>query len=175
MDEDRFLALGRILGAHGVKGAVKVSSYAESASSFKPGGAVYIDVGGGSKTFVVEWVRPHHKTLLLALEGITTRSQAEELKGLYLFVVRESLENLEEGEYYWSDIIGISVYTVENEYLGRVASIMQTGSNDVYVVKNEIDGEPEEILVPALEWVVREIDVKRKLMRVDLPEGLRDL
>ncbi len=103
------------------------------------------------------------------------RDRAEELVGLELFIARNSLETLEEGVYYWSDIIGLAVYTLENEYLGRVASILQTGSNDVYVVKNEKGQEPAELLVPALDWVVREIDVDQKMMRVDLPEGLRDL
>ena len=175
MGDDRLLSLGRIVGAHGVKGAVKVFSYAESVSSFKPGSGLYTEVGGLEKMFAIQWARPHGKTILLALEGITTRNQAEALRGLELFALRDSLEKLEEGEYYWSDIIGLSVFTVEDEYLGRVASVMQTGSNDVYVVKNDDGAEPEEILVPALEWVVMEIDVKKKTMCVDLPEGLRDL
>jgi len=175
VDNVRFLSIGKIVGAHGIKGALKVYSYAESVSSFKPGSSVILEVDGLEKTFTVAWVKPHHKTILVAFEGITNRDRAEELVGLELFIARNSLEALEEGVYYWSDIIGLAVYTVENEYLGRVASILQTGSNDVYVVKNEEGQEHAEILVPALEWVVREIDVDQKMMRVDLPEGLRDL
>ncbi|MBW1889119.1 MAG: 16S rRNA processing protein RimM [Deltaproteobacteria bacterium] len=167
--------MGKIVGAHGIKGTVKVFSYAESVSSFKPGSPVFVEVGGLEKTFTIEWVKSHHKTILMAFEGISSRDQAKELMGLELFMVRNLLEKPEAGVYYWSDIIGLSVFTVENEYLGRVVSIMQTGSNDVYVVKNTEGKAPAEILVPALEWVVREIDVDRKLMRVDLPEGLRDL
>jgi len=167
--------MGKIVGAHGIKGALKVYSYAESASSFKPGSSVILKTGGLEQAFTIAWVKPHHKTILVAFEGVANRSQAEELVGLELFMARESLETLEEGVYYWSDIIGLSVYTVENEYLGRVTSVIQTGSNDVYVVKNEQGQDPAEILVPALEWVVREIDVDQKVMRVDLPEGLRDL
>lgn len=167
--------MGKIVSAHGIKGALKVYSYAESVSSFKPGSPVVLKAAGSEQAFTIAWVKPHHKTVLVAFEGVTNRNQAEELVGLELFMARESLETLEEGVYYWSDIIGLSVFTVENEYLGRVASVIQTGSNDVYVVKNEKGQDPAEILVPALEWVVREIDVDRKTMCVDLPEGLRDL
>ena len=167
--------MGKIVGVHGIKGTVKVYSYADSVSSFKPGSSVILEADGLEKTFIIAWVKPHHKTVLVAFEGITNRDRAEELVGLELFIARNSLETLEEGVYYWSDIIGLAVYTLENEYLGRVASILQTGSNDVYVVKNKKGQEPAEILVPALDWVVREIDVDQKMMRVDLPEGLRDL
>ncbi|MEN8246765.1 MAG: ribosome maturation factor RimM [Thermodesulfobacteriota bacterium] len=167
--------MGKIVGVHGIKGTLKVYSYAESASRFKPGNSVMLEGGGLEKAFTIAWAKPHHKTVLVAFEGVTTRNRAEELVGLELFVDRDSLETLDEGVYYWSDIIGLAVYTVEDEYLGRVASVMQTGSNDVYVVKNVQGQTPDEILVPALEWVVREIDVDRKVMRVDLPEGLRDL
>ena len=167
--------MGKIVGAHGIKGALKVNSYAESVSSFKPGSAVILKADGSERTFTIAWVKPHHKTILVAFEGVANRNRAEELVGLELFMARDSLPTLEEGVYYWSDIIGLAVYTVENEYLGRVASVIQTGSNDVYVVKNDQGREPAEILVPALEWVVLEIDVSQKMMRVDLPEELRDL
>jgi 16S rRNA processing protein RimM len=167
--------MGKIVGAHGIKGALKVYSYAESASSFKPGSSVILKSGNSEQAFVIAWVKPHHKTVLVAFEGVTNRNRAEELIGLELFMAWDSLETLEDGVYYWSDIIGLSVFTIDNEYLGRVTSVIQTGSNDVYVVKNEDGQDPAEILVPALEWVVREIDLDQKKMCVDLPEGLRDL
>jgi len=86
-----------------------------------------------------------------------------------------SLEVLEEGVYYWSDLIGLSVFTVDDTYIGRVTSIIQTGSNDVYVVTNDDGEKPADILIPALEWVVLDIRLDQKIMRVDLPEGLQDL
>ena len=167
--------MGKIVGAHGVKGVVKVFSYAESASSFESGSSVFLEIDGREDVFTIEWAKPRTKTILMSLEGVSNRNQAEALAGSEIFIERQRLDVLEEGAWYWSDIIGLSVYTVENEYLGRVTSVIQTGSNDVYVVKNEQGQDPAEILVPALEWVVREIDVDQKVMRVDLPEGLRDL
>ena len=70
------------------------------------------------------------------------------------------------------DLIGLSVYTIDGDCLGRIDSIIPTGSNDVYVVKNMVDGKENEVLIPALESVVVEVDLNREIMRVDLPEGL---
>jgi 16S rRNA processing protein RimM len=75
---------------------------------------------------------------------------------------------LDAGEYYWSDLVGMSVHTTNGECLGTIQHIFPTGSNDVYVVR---DGS-RETLVPALAWVVVKVDVEAKAMTVDLPEGL---
>ena len=75
---------------------------------------------------------------------------------------------MDEDTYYWFDLIGIEVYTKTEEFLGRIESILETGSNDVYVVKKH----EKEVLIPALKSVVLEIDLEHKLMQVDLPEGL---
>ena len=167
--------MGKIVGAHGVKGVVKVFSYAESASSFESGSSVFLEIDGREDVFTIEWAKPRTKTILMSLEGVSNRNQAEALAGSEIFIERQRLDVLEEGAWYWSDIIGLSVYTMDDAYIGRVASIMQTGSNDVYVVTNDDGEKPAEILIPALEWVVREIRIDEKIMRVDLPEGLQDL
>jgi len=109
----------------------------------------------------------------LSLREIESRTQAEALVGSKLFIEKKSLPKPEDGGYYWFDIIGLSVFTVKGEYIGRVASIMPTGSNDVYIVKNSAGGRQEEMLIPALSSVVVSIDLEKKTMRVDLPEGLR--
>jgi 16S rRNA processing protein RimM len=85
-----------------------------------------------------------------------------------LFIPETELPELDEDTYYWFELIGIEVYTTEDEYLGRIESVFPTGSNDVYVVKDR----QKEILVPALDSVVIDIDLEHKRMRVDLPEGL---
>jgi len=167
--------MGKIVGAHGVRGVVKVFSYAESVSSFKPGSTIFLEIDGCEKTFTIDWVKPHTKTILMSLKGVSNRNQAEALSGVELFIGRTSLEVLEEGVYYWSDLIGLSVFTVDDTYIGRVTSIIQTGSNDVYVVTNDDGEKPADILIPALEWVVLDIRLDQKIMRVDLPEGLQDL
>ena len=102
------------------------------------------------------------------LARVNDRDAAEVLIGSHLWVDKASLPDLEDGDYYWFELIGMSVYTAEDAYLGTVASILPTGSNDVYVVRNG----DEEILLPALASVVLAIDTDQRRMTVILPEGL---
>lgn len=173
MEKDGFLAIGEIVGVHGVRGTIKVYSYAESVSVFQPDRPVLIrDTEGLEKTFIIDWVKPHKRVILFSLRGIDGRNQAEALIGAELLIEKTNLPELEDGTYYWADLIGLSVFTVEEEYIGRIASIIRTGSNDVYVVKDPEEDNGNEILIPALESVVLEVDVGRKIMRVNLPEVL---
>jgi 16S rRNA processing protein RimM len=168
-----FLPVGKIVGAHGVKGNLKVHSYAESVSVFKPGSWIYVILAGKiERHFAIKWAKTHGRSILLSLKGIEDRNTAETLIGVELCIERIHLPELEEGEYYWTDIIGLSVFTTDNQYIGRVESIMATGSNDVYIVKNQTENDGTEILIPAIESVVLEIDIESKMMRVELPEGL---
>lgn len=109
------------------------------------------------------------RRLLLQIENIDNRKAAEAFAGKEIWIKKSDLPTTEEGTYYWFDLIGLTVITTAGEILGRLENILTTGSNDVYVVRNT---EGREILVPALETVVVEIDVAQKQMRVDLPEGL---
>jgi len=171
--KDGFLPVGKIVGAHGVKGNLKVHSYAESVSAFKPGSSILVILAERiERHFAIKWVKPHGKSILLSFKGIENRNTAKTLIGAELFIERIALPELEEGVYYWVDIVGLSVFTTDNKYIGRVESIIPTGSNDVYVVKDQTKDDSTEILIPAIESVVLEIDFKNKTMRVDLPEGL---
>jgi 16S rRNA processing protein RimM len=168
-----FLTIGKIVGSHGVKGNLKVRSYAESETVFKPGKSILvIQAGLIEKKYSIKWAKPHGKSMLLSLKGVDDRNSAGTLIGAELFIERAELPDLEEGFYYWLDIIGLSVFSTDDQYLGRVESIMPTGGNDVYVVKNQDKNDHNEILIPAIESVVLEIDLKKRIMRVDLPEGL---
>jgi 16S rRNA processing protein RimM len=162
--------IGEIVGVHGITGASKLHSYCESLGLFKPGQCVLIATADGSESsYEIDWVKPHTKTVLLSFKGVTNRNQAEALIGSSVYVDAAALPKLEGGSYYWRDLIGMNVYTDENEYIGRLKSIVETGSNDVYVIK----GEQKEILIPALESVILTVDIEHKVMRVNLPEGLR--
>jgi len=163
------LLIAKIVGTHGIKGTFRVYSYAESLSVFKPDSSILIrDTRGYEESYVVNWAKPHKQIILLSLEDITNISQAEPLIGSELFISKSDLPKLENGTYYWFDIIGLSVFTIDDKYIGRIESIIPTGSNDVFVVK---DGD-KEILIPGLESVVLSIDLNKKIMRVDLPDGL---
>lgn len=164
--------IGKIIGAHGVRGTCRVYSYMESPHALKPGiSLLFKDQKDTEKTCEIVWAKPHKKTtILMALKGIKTREQAEELIGFELFMDRKCFPELESGTYYWHDLIGLDVYTADEAYIGNLVSVIPTGSNDVYVVKNPDTN--QETLIPALTAVVLEIDLKKRKMRVNLPEGL---
>ena len=173
MQKNDFILIGKIIGVHGIQGNLKVYSYAESLSVFESGGSILaVNQQGIEQTYTIKWVKPHHRVLLLSLEGIESRNLAETLVGSELFIEKTRLPELEDESYYWFDLIGISVFTSNGDYIGRIESIMPTGSNDVYVVKNPDKDHDNEVLIPALTSVVLEIDLELKTMRVDLPEGL---
>jgi len=173
VEKNGFLPVGKIVGAHGIKGNIKVYSYAESLSVFEPGSSILvINAEGSEKTYKIKWVKPHTRVFLLSLKGIESLDSVETLIGSELFIEKADLPELEDGSYYWLDIIGLSVFTTDEQYLGKVESIIATGSNDVFVVKDPNKEQENETLIPALESVVLEIDFKLKTMRVDLPEGL---
>ena len=172
MEENGLLLIGKIVGTHGIKGCIKVNSYAESPSIFAPNSLILAKTAGGSeKSYTVAWVKPYKNIVRMCLKEVTSLTLAETLVGSEIFVQKATLSEPEEGVYYWFDIIGLSVFTTDGVYIGRVESIIPTGSNDVYVVKNP-DDENKEVLIPALESVVLDIDLARSTMTVDLPEGL---
>ena len=161
--------IGKIVGDHGLKGTSKIQSYAESLEIFKSGTVLLVSSPDGSENhYEIDWIKSHSRGALLTLKEVTDRDQAKSLIGSELYIEKAELPELEAGTYYWSDLIGVNVYTSDDRYIGSVASIIETGANDVYVVKDA----DKEILVPALESVVQSIDIESKIMRVELPEGL---
>ncbi|NVM20549.1 MAG: 16S rRNA processing protein RimM [Desulfobacterales bacterium] len=171
MREDALLPIGKIVGTHGTKGYLKVYSYAESVDSFAVGKELTLSREGEPvATFRIESARVHKRIILLVLEGIASIGAAKEWVGCEICIDNASLPQPEEGSYYWHQIIGLEVFTVDNRRLGRVAEIFPTGSNDVYVVR---EGK-REVLIPAIDSVVVDIDLEHNFLRVDLPEGLED-
>ena len=170
MNPDTCVAIGKIVGVHGIKGYVKVHCQMESFSVFAPGRSVIVR-GSDGRTRVAEIMdaKPQGRILLLLLKGVMDRNTAEMLPGSDLLVEKSCLPELEPDTYYWAEIVGMSVVSIDGHPVGMVESIIETGSNDVYVVQTPDAGE---ILIPAIASVVLEIDLSRKLMRVNLPEGL---
>ncbi len=159
------LHVGTVAAAHGVAGSVKVIPHVASLDFFAPGERLRSD----ERDLTVMDCRRAHGALVLSFEGVGDRDAASLLRGARLFADRSRLPALEEGEYYWADVIGLAVFTVSGKRLGTVTSIIETGANDVYAATDEAGGET---LIPALEWVIREVDIAGKRMVVDLPEGL---
>ena len=169
VEKKGYVLIGKIVGAHGIKGTNKICSYAESLAVFKPGSTILIrDINGREADYEVNWIKPHTGTPLLALKGIADRNQAEAMIGGKLFIRQSEMPELDEDTFYWFELIGIDVYTKEEQHLGQIESIIQTGSNDVYVVKNGV----KETLIPAIESVVIDVNLEQKRMQVDVPDGL---
>lgn len=166
----RLILVGRVLGAQGLDGAVKIRSFAETLATFAAGRRLRVVApGGATREIVSAGARLQGRSVRLALEGVADRSQAEALIGAELYVDRDDLPEPEPGVYYWSDLIGIEVFAVGGARLGRIASILPTGANDVYVVRGP---EGRELLIPALASVIAAVDLAAGRMEVDLPEGL---
>jgi 16S rRNA processing protein RimM len=104
----------------------------------------------------------------VGLEGVTDRSAAEALTGAEVVVARGRLPQPEADSFYWTDLIGLTVATMDGKPLGNLVRILETGANDVYVVRQG----KRETLVPALAAVVRRVDLEQRRMWVELPEGL---
>ena len=107
--------------------------------------------------------------VFLKLKGIDTIEEAENYRNLYLRIKRDKDEKLEKDTYYIVDILGCKVYTDEQKELGEVVDVFSTGSNDVYVVKDELG---KQILLPAIKDVIKNVDIENKLITVHLMEGL---
>jgi 16S rRNA processing protein RimM len=170
MATDDYLPIGKISGVHGLNGNLKIHSYAEDPSIITIGSCLFIQrqTDKQERTVTVTGWRPHGRGFLLSCKEITSRSQAEAVIGGELVILRSDLPDPGEETYYWVDIIGLPVYTMENVCIGQVKAILPTGSNDVYVVYNAETG--KEVLVPAIRSVVRDIDLKAGIIRVVLPE-----
>jgi 16S rRNA processing protein RimM len=161
--------IGKVIKPHGVKGKVKVEYYGADLPSLSHYREIFIeDEQGRLESYEILESIPQPPRLIIHLKGIEKMEQAESLAGREIFVKKEALLELEEGEYYWVDILGLEVQTQEGKRIGKVKEIFPTGANDVYVV----EGKRGEILLPATEEVIQGIDMKRRVMMVIRKEGL---
>ena len=164
---DPSLPIGKVIKAHGLRGHLKVLPYGETFSTLSAEEQITANLPDGSSLILtVAEIRPHQKTFLLMSHEIGTVEEARLLVGAELCVPESRLPPTAPDEFYWYQLIGLEVVNREGQKLGILEEIIETGSNDVYVVRRG----REEILVPAIEDVVLEVDLQRRLMTVDLPE-----
>jgi 16S rRNA processing protein RimM len=166
------LIVGQIIGAHGLRGEVKVQILTDDPQRFAGLDRLYL--GGVDEEPVpchLLGSRLHKGRALLQLDGCTDRSSAQALRGTLVQVPIDEAIPLEDGEYFEHQIIGLEVRTPAEELLGEVAEIIYTGTNEVYVVKGFGPGRGE-LLVPAIEGVVLAVDLEKGWLLVELPEGL---
>ncbi|MEA3470135.1 MAG: ribosome maturation factor RimM [Thermodesulfobacteriota bacterium] len=163
------IEIGKVVKSNGLKGRIKAASFCESPELLISLKEVFLGREIQHLTcFKVEKIVSRHTFFLLDLDGVKSRDASDVLIGCYIFVPSHAFKELPEGEYYWHDIIGLEVITDEGLSLGRIETIVPTGSNDVYVCA----GGEREVLLPAVDDVIKEIDVEKGIMVVTLIEGL---
>jgi 16S rRNA processing protein RimM len=166
-NEDKLLLVGKITGVHGIHGEIKIIPYGDcDKKSWK---IIYLSRGKNNLICEVTSNRPHKDAILASLEGYTDRNKAIELIGYDVFVEKASLPALPKGEYYHFQLKGMEVTTIEGKRIGVITSLISTGSNDVYVVK---DSSGKELLIPATADVIQKIDVCAGKLVIHLKEGL---
>ena len=164
------LQVGVITQTHGIKGEVKVFPTTDDAQRFKKLKKVTLDNGRERRELEITSVKFFKNLVILKFKGIDDINDVEKYKKASLFVSREDAVPLEENEYFIADLIGLKVISDEGEELGTLDDVLQTGANDVYVVKND---KGEEILVPAIKDCVKNVDIKGGEITLHLLPGLR--
>lgn len=170
--EPRFLVLGRVLRPHGVQGELFLKVLTDYPERIGVLSEVYFatDADGTDATVIpVSSARRHRNGLILRCEAVRDRDEADALRDRWVLVPLEDAVPLEEGEYYLFQLIGLEVVTVDGERLGALEEVIETGANDVYVVRG---GPRGEVLIPAAPHMVIDIDFEARRVTVDPPDGL---
>lgn len=166
-----YFEIGQIVTTNGIKGFVKVNPFTDNIRRYDELKSVYIEYKSELLEYKIEEVRYHKNQVILKLEGVDSIEEANKYRNCYLKIKRENAIKLPKNSYFIADLIGINVYDEENNLLGNIVDVFQTGSNDVYVVKNEFG---KELLLPAISQVVRMVDIENSKMVVRLIEGLEN-
>ncbi len=164
--------VGKIVNTQGVKGEIRVISRTDfTEARYKVGNTLYLFKAEGTEPIEVT-VKSHrvHKTFdLLTFEGYNNLDEVEKLRDYIIKVPKDQLEELEENEYYFHEIIGCTVLTEEGEELGKISEILTPGANDVWVVKRKGG---KDLLIPYIEEIVKDINITDKVIKIHLMEGL---
>jgi len=166
MVADRLVAVGKVVRAQGVRGHLRLVPFGETLEGLGAGEEVSARLPDGSiERLITVEIRTQRKSVLFLSRAVRTAAEAQRLVGAEICVPESRLPALAADEFYWHQLIGLEVMSVDGRRLGTIRQIIETGSNDVYVVQ---EGR-EEVLIPALAEVVREVNLERRLMVVDLP------
>jgi len=165
--EPEFLAIGKIGRTHGLQGELWMNMLTDFPERLESGKPVFI--GSNYQKMTIRAFRLSGTRGLISFHGIGTSEEADSLKNQLVYVSESLIPQLPEGEYYHHDLIGITAMDEKDQILGTLVDILQTGANDVYVVKNQMDME-KEILIPAIKAVILDVNIETKTMIVRLQE-----
>lgn len=168
---DGYLAVGRILGAHGLRGELRVESHTDFDSRFTPGQQLLI----GEKLTVAEIAtsRPHKGNFLIHFTEVSDRFAAEDLYSEWLYIPEDAAMELDDDSFWIHDIVGLTVQTESKSRLGEVADVLFTGANEVYIIRPAPGvNRDRDLLIPALTEVVRAVDIEAGTLTVRLQPGM---
>lgn len=165
---ESLLEVGQIVNSYGIKGFLKIVPLVDNNNQFKEFKKLYVQKNKSFEELNVEEVKFAKDLVLLKAQGIDSIEEAIKLKNLYIYAKREDIK-LEKGAHFIVDLIGLEVYTEDGKFLGILKEVLQPGANDVYVVENE---SKEQILLPVIPDVIKNIDIEGKKVVVHLLEGL---
>lgn len=168
---DDFVVVGRLAGAYGIKGWVRVASFTDPVDNLARYRPWLIRVRDGWRPIDVEELKPHGGGFVARLTGVASRDEAERLVGSEIAIPASALPEIGPEEFYWKDLLGLDVVTPEGVVLGRVVQMMETGANDVLVVA---DADGVQTLIPFVAAVVRDVDVEARRLVADWAVGAED-
>ncbi len=164
-----YFNIGQIVNVVGLKGELRVFPLTDYQERFEEIASVLIE----DKSFEIESVRYYKGLVVLKLKGIDDRNTAESYKMKYLRIDRKDARVLPEDTYYITDLVGCEVYTMEDEHIGKLVDVLQNSSQDLYEV--ELNEGPKRILIPAVDEFIKEVNMEKHLIKVQLIEGLMDI
>jgi 16S rRNA processing protein RimM len=160
--------VGKLRRPHGVKGEVLVNVLSDFPERLQPGTELFL--GEKHQPVIIQSRREHNQGLLIAFEGFASREDLDNLRNIFLYVRSADRPELGEGEFYHHQLIGMTVAEEDGNELGRLAEILETGANDVYLVRSATG---DETLLPAIEDVIVKVDVESQQITVRLLPGLK--
>ena len=166
---DTLITVGKLSKARGLQGEIKVELLTDFPERFKHLGSVELELRNGEvRTLELERVSVNGTRMVVKFMGIDDRETADWLRGAYINVTREQLVPLDQDSFYDFDLIGMQIVRTDGKEVGTVIKIERYPANDVLIVSTATD----DIMLPAIKDIVRNVDVEKKLITVDLPEGL---
>lgn len=171
--EHKWIACGRAGRPFGVRGELVVDWLTGSCPVEAGRSSVYIREGGDAyRPLIILSSRPHGKRYVIRVEGFATRNDAEALRNEMLYISADQLEALPEGHYYDYQIIGLAVVTVDGEDVGTITDVQRTGANDIYEVTPPDGDNKKSFYIPAVDYIVKSIDLEKRVMVINVIEGL---
>jgi 16S rRNA processing protein RimM len=163
--EPVFLVIGKFRHSHGIKGEIAMEVYTDFPERLHPKGMVY--VGISHQALTIKTIRWKNKLMLLSFEGYPDLEEVNVFRNELVYTISNRLPSLPDGQYYHHQLLGMSVLDTSGILLGTLQEILQTGANDVYVVRPETG---PEILLPAIDSVIEQVDLEKQVIIVNPPE-----